>query len=84
MNLEAIVLQQAEYSWNSGIIVEFSRSPSWVSISAPGSDGVFLQGWEADKFIDRLDKLAESLPHIDYETLELSQAYDYADLLAES
>lgn len=84
MTLEEIVQSRVQFTRNSKVTVKINRSLSWVDIVEDGHDeGVFMQGDEADTFINELDKLSEQLPDVDSETLELSMAYDYLHILAE-
>lgn len=84
MTLQEIIESRAQFTRNSKVSVEINRSMGWVDIVEEGHDtGVFMQGDEADTFIDELDKLSEQLPDVDFETLELSMAYDYLHILAE-
>ena len=83
MKLVDIILCNAEMVENSGVSVDINRSQSWVDMQADGETKVFLQGHEADSFIDAVDEMAEQLPDVDYGIIELSFCYDYLTIISE-
>lgn len=52
---------------------------SWVAIDVPGQDGVFMQGHEAEGFIENVDKMCKRYPSLDGETAELALAEPYVE-----
>lgn len=83
MKLVDIVTSQAKFVYNSGVTVSITRNMPWVDIKAGESGELFLQGDDAETFIDKLDKLSEQLPDVDFETLELACAYEFVHMLVE-
>jgi hypothetical protein len=65
----------------SGVTVDIdSRFPT-VAIDAPGEDGVFMQGDEADTFIEEVRALCKRFPSLDEDTAALALAGPYAETL---
>jgi hypothetical protein len=87
MRLEDILRQQAHYCQH--ILVEVDRRLPTVLIrdNESGQSGepaedrldVFLQGDDAEEFIDKLDELSEQCPDLDFDIIERAAAYDYAE-----
>jgi hypothetical protein len=73
------IREQAQRAINSGITVDCDSGFSTVAIDAPGEDGLFMQGDEADTFIAERDKLCKRYPSLDETTAELALAYPYAE-----
>jgi hypothetical protein len=65
----------------SGVTVDINSPFSWVSIDATGTDGVFMQGDEADTFIDEVRALCKRYPSLDEDTAALALAEPYAETL---
>lgn len=82
-DLRDIYRQQIDYCRNSGIEVTTDSPYSTVAIAIPDTDGVFMQGDEADAFIAEVERLweDESLD-LTMEEAELIAAYPYADICA--
>lgn len=76
-----IAQQQAEFVRNSGITVEISRGPSWVTLDS-AKDELFLQDHEGEKFIDEVGDLWNKLQHIGLREAELAVAYQYLDVMS--
>ena len=63
----------------SGVTVDIdSRFPT-VAIDAPGEDGVFMQGDEADNFIGEVRALCKRYRSLDEDTAALALAEPYAE-----
>ena len=86
MELQEIIEQQAQYVRNSHVAVDIQQSMPWVSIYEQGNEsrGIFLQGHEAEQFMQAITDLSAQLQDCTYEDLALSVAYPYTDLLSES
>lgn len=68
----------------SGVNVDADSSMSTVAIDAPGSDGVFMQGDDADSFCESCKALWNMYPSLPMDVCELAIADSYCDLLSES
>ena len=66
---------------NGGITVDCNSSLSWVAIACPGQDGVFMQGDEAETFIEEVRALCKRYPSLDSATAELALSEPYAECL---
>ena len=64
-----------------GVTVDIDSSYSTVAIDAPGQDGVFMQGDEADTFIDEVRALCKRYPSMDEDTAALALAAPYAETM---
>jgi hypothetical protein len=65
----------------SGVTVDIdSRFPT-VAIDAPGEEGVFMQGDDADNFIEEVRALCKRYPSLDEDTAALALADPYAETL---
>lgn len=65
----------------SQVEVEVNSPFSWVDIKAGGSEGVFLQGHEADEFIDTAKKVWEELQDVTEDDCWKYLAYDFLETL---
>lgn len=65
----------------SGITVDCDSSFSTVAIDAPGCEGVFMQGDEAENFIAEVEALCKRYPSLEPSTAELALAEPYGDVL---
>jgi DNA-binding NarL/FixJ family response regulator len=75
------IREAAERCRASGVTVDIdSRFPT-VAIDAPGADGVFMQGDEADTFIEEVRALCKRYPSLDEDTAALALAEPYAENL---
>lgn len=85
MNLIDILKQQAEFTRNSGVEVKVDSAIGTVSIFETANPDccVFLQGSVGDQWIENTKALWETVQNLDMETVELSQAYEYLDILWE-
>ena len=79
-NIKEIIENLAAYTRNSGFTVDVNNSLSTVSIANNEGEGFFLQGHEAQEFIDDCKQLAET-HDINVETVFLSTAKNYIDCL---
>lgn len=68
----------------SGVTVDSDSPMGTVAIDAPGSDGVFLQGDDADAFIAESRALWTRYPSLPSDVCNLATAEPYCELLAES
>lgn len=64
-----------------GVTVDIDSPYSTVAIDAPGADGVFMQGDEAETFIDEVRALCKRYPSLDEDTAALAIAAPYAETL---
>lgn len=64
----------------AGIDVETDSAYSTVAISAPGEDDIFMQGDEAEAFIDSTRALWKMYPSLPTYVCELALAEPYTDL----
>lgn len=81
MRLSRIIRQSAKYSRESGADVEIDRAYSTVCISGRGQEDIFMQGDDAEQFIDQIDAISKRCPSIDFDDIELHLAKDYIDCL---
>jgi hypothetical protein len=65
----------------SGVTVDIDSAFSTVAIDAPGEIGVFMQGDEADNFIEEVRALCKRYPSLDEDTAALALAEPYAETL---
>jgi hypothetical protein len=75
------ILEAAARCMRGGITVDCDSAFSTVAIDAPGQDGVFMQGDEANTFIEDVRKLCKRYPSLDEATAELALAEPYADCI---
>ena len=75
-----IAMQQADFARNSGVTATIDTAFGWVTLD-DGEAELFLQGYQAEKFIDKVLLLWEELQHIDMGDAELAVAYDYLDVM---
>ena len=65
---------------DAGITVDTDSGYSTVSIDAPGEESIFMQGDEADSFIEECRKLWNRYPSLPMSIAELALAEPYTDL----
>lgn len=65
---------------DAGITVDTDSAYSTVSIDAPGQESIFMQGDEADSFIEECRKLWNRYPSLPMDVAELATAEPYTDL----
>lgn len=65
---------------DAGITVDTDSGYSTVSIDAPGEESIFMQGDEADSFIEDCRKLWTRYPSLPMDVVELAMAEPYTDL----
>lgn len=75
------IRESAKRCERGGVSVEWSLSFPTVSIDAPGEKSIFMQGDEADQFIEEIRKLCKRFPSLDEYTAALALAEPYADTL---
>ena len=63
-----------------GVEVETDSAYQTVCISAPGVDDIFMQGDEADSFIEECRKLWKRYPSLPMDVCEMALAEPYTDL----
>lgn len=83
MKLQEILESQARFCERSGITVEIRHNMGWVDIKDTQGGELFLQGDDADHFIDKVADLSRQCPDVTIADIELACAYDYAHILAE-
>jgi hypothetical protein len=64
-----------------GVTVDIDSPYSTVAIDATGTDGVFMQGDEAETFIGEVRALCKRYPSLDEDTAALALAEPYAEAL---
>lgn len=64
-----------------GVTVDMDSTYSTVAIDAPGQDGLFMQGDEADQFITEVRALCKRYRSLDEDTAALALAAPYAETL---
>ena len=70
----------AQRMHDAGITVDTDSSYSTVSIDAPGQESIFMQGDEADAFIEECRKLWSRYPSLPMDVCELALAEPYTVL----
>ena len=81
--MNSILHQQLEYSLSSELSVDTDSSFSTVSMSCEGNDFAFMEGEEADEFIDQVDQLYNDDEfNGTYTEAELICGYPYLDLVS--
>ena len=75
-----IFWQAAKRMKDAGITVETDSAYSTVSIDAPGQESIFMQGDDADSFIEGCRKLWNRYPSLPMDVAELVIAEPYIDL----
>ena len=65
---------------DAGITVDTDSAYSTVSIDAPGEESIFMQGDDADAFIEECRKLWTRYPSLPMDVAELATAEPYTDL----
>ena len=64
----------------AGIDVDCDSAYQTVCISAPGVDDIFMQGDEADSFIEECRKMWTRYPSLPMDVCEMALAEAYTDL----
>ena len=75
-----IFWQAAQRMRDAGVTVDTDSGYSTVSIDAPGEESIFMQGDDADSFIDECRKLWTRYPSLHMDVAELAIAEPYTDL----
>jgi hypothetical protein len=73
------IREAAQRCINGRITVDCDSAYSTVAIDAPGEDGIFMQGDDAEQFIAERDALCKRYPSLDETTAELALAEPYAE-----
>ena len=81
MDMLTILRNNVQFVENSGVEVDVDSRYSTVHIYDHGGGEVFLQGDEANAFIDNAKGLWDQLEVISMDEAYKFQAYDYLDLL---
>lgn len=76
------IRQAAERFDQAGFTVTLDRSYATVSIDPEHGEGVFMQGDEADDFIDEVDALCKRFPSLNETTAAQALAEPYTELLS--
>ena len=66
---------------DAGITIDMNSAYSWVSIDAPGEESIFMQGEEADNFVDECENLSRRYRSVSRDVIELALAEPYAETL---
>ena len=80
MKVADIIRADAQRQRENGVSVEINRSFSWVTISHPDEEGIFLQGADAEDFMLTVRKLGVMYRSLDEGTIELYVADNYTIL----
>lgn len=75
------IREAAARTRDSGVTVDMDSLYSTVAIEAPGTDGFFMQGDEADQFIAEVRALCKRYRSLDEDTAALALAEPYAETL---
>ena len=75
-----IFWQAAQRMRDAGVTVDTDSGYSTVSIDAPGQESIFMQGDEADSFIEECRKLWIRYPSLPMDVAELATAEPFTDL----
>ncbi len=75
------IRQAAQFALNSGASVDLDSSYSTVSIDWADGGECFMQGDEADTFIDEVRALCKRYPSLDEDTAALALAWPYVENL---
>jgi len=75
-----IFWQAAQRMRDAGITVDTDSVYSTVSIDAPGEESIFMQGEDADSFIEECRELCARYPSLPMDVAELALAEPYTDL----
>jgi len=78
------LVEQMKFVINSGVSVDWNSTYSTVSIYCEGSEGVFMQGHEAEEFINQIELITRRFRSFSEYHAALVLAYDYLDLLVEA
>jgi hypothetical protein len=73
------IREAAQRCVNSGVSVEFDSAYCTVAIECPGTDGVFMQGDDADTFIAEVRAMCKRYRSLDEDTAALALAEPYAE-----
>lgn len=73
-----IIWQIANSARAAGITVDCDSAYSTVAIDAPGEETIFMQGDEADQFINECEKLCKRFPSLPMDIAELATAEPYS------
>lgn len=72
--------QAAQRMRDAGVTVDTDSGYSTVSIDAPGEESIFMQGDDADSFIEECRKLWSRYPSLPMDIAELATAELYSIL----
>ena len=75
------IRESAERCRNGGITVDWDSAYSTVSIDSDDGQNAFMQGDEADQFIDQIRAMCKHYPSLDEYTAALALAEPYAECL---
>lgn len=81
MRIDYILKAAAKRMENSGISIDWDSGYSTVSISCAGEDDIFMQGEEADEFIEEIEAMANRCRSMTEYTIALALAEPYAENL---
>ena len=72
--------QASQRMRDAGITVDTDSAYSTVAIDCPGEETIFMQGDDADSFIDECRKLWTRYPSLPMDVAELAIAEPFTDL----
>lgn len=75
------IRKAAQRCKSGNVSIDWDSGFSTVSIDAPGEESIFMQGDEADTFIDEIRALCKRYPSLDEYTAALALAEPYAETL---
>lgn len=78
--MNAVLQQQLDYANNSELSVIVNEQYSWVSMTAADEELCFLQGEEAEQFIEKVTTLYNKEGNITFNQAAMICGYPYLDL----
>ena len=80
MSLATIIRQTARMASVAGVTVKVDRRMPWVTISTHGQEDIFLEGHEAELFVEACDKLWDKGRTVTMDECYLCEAEQYTIL----
>lgn len=75
------ICEAAQRQRNSGVAVDIDHAFGWVTVDVADTEGVFMQGDDADTFIAEVQALCKRFPSLDEDTAALALADPYVESL---
>lgn len=79
MRIDYILKSAAKRMADSGVSIDWDSDYSTVSISCEGEDDIFMQGEEADEFIEEIEAMGDRCRSMSPYTIALAMAEPYAE-----